>query len=114
MPAPSNPHPEGLSRNGYGHCARPFRAVSAVSRRQRVVPFPFFPTGQYFKAVNEDKKEVVCPWCLGGGASRTARFLQLSAHKMTTAVVHASALEFGPADPIHSSMNPLPLPTSRP
>ena len=24
--------------------------------------------GQYFKAVNEDKKEVVCPWCLGGGA----------------------------------------------
>jgi uncharacterized protein CbrC (UPF0167 family) len=24
--------------------------------------------GQYFKAVNEDKREVVCPWCLGGGA----------------------------------------------
>ena len=24
--------------------------------------------GQYFKAVNFDKKEVVCPWCLGGGA----------------------------------------------
>jgi uncharacterized protein CbrC (UPF0167 family) len=24
--------------------------------------------GQYFKAVNEDKEEVVCPWCLGGGA----------------------------------------------
>ena len=24
--------------------------------------------GQYFKAVNLDKKEVVCPWCLGGGA----------------------------------------------
>jgi len=22
--------------------------------------------GQYFKAVNMDKKEVVCPWCLGG------------------------------------------------
>ena len=24
--------------------------------------------GQYFKAVNFDKREVVCPWCLGGGA----------------------------------------------
>jgi len=24
--------------------------------------------GQYFKAVNEDKKEVVCPWCFHGGA----------------------------------------------
>lgn len=23
--------------------------------------------GQYFKAVNLDKKEYVCPWCLGGG-----------------------------------------------
>jgi hypothetical protein len=24
--------------------------------------------GQYFKAVNIDKREVVCPWCIGGGA----------------------------------------------
>lgn len=24
--------------------------------------------GQYFKALNLDKREVVCPWCLGGGA----------------------------------------------
>jgi len=24
--------------------------------------------GQYFKAVNLDKEEVVCPWCLSGGA----------------------------------------------
>lgn len=24
--------------------------------------------GQYFKAVNMDKKEVVCPWCINGGA----------------------------------------------
>jgi hypothetical protein len=24
--------------------------------------------GQYFKAANLDKKEVVCPWCIGGGA----------------------------------------------
>lgn len=24
--------------------------------------------GQYFRAVNKTKKEVVCPWCLGGGA----------------------------------------------
>jgi hypothetical protein len=24
--------------------------------------------GQYFQAVNLDKKEYVCPWCLSGGA----------------------------------------------
>lgn len=24
--------------------------------------------GQYFKAVNLDKREVVCPWCMDGGA----------------------------------------------
>ena len=24
--------------------------------------------GQYFKAVNTDKREYVCPWCIGGGA----------------------------------------------
>ena len=24
--------------------------------------------GQYFKAVNLDKKEYVCPWCIGAGA----------------------------------------------
>jgi hypothetical protein len=24
--------------------------------------------GQYFRAVNKTKKEVVCPWCLGGGS----------------------------------------------
>ena len=24
--------------------------------------------GQYFKAVNTDKHEYVCPWCIGGGA----------------------------------------------
>ena len=68
MPAPLKSHPEGRSRNGYGHCGDSAWAVSAVLQGQRVVPFPFFPMGQYFKAVNEDKKEVVCPWCLGGGA----------------------------------------------
>jgi hypothetical protein len=30
--------------------------------------FFFFCMGQYFKAVNLDKKEYVCPWCIGGGA----------------------------------------------
>ena len=24
--------------------------------------------GQYFKAMNLDKQEYVCPWCMGGGA----------------------------------------------
>ncbi|MBL9094919.1 MAG: hypothetical protein JNL96_27115, partial [Planctomycetaceae bacterium] len=27
-----------------------------------------FSMGQYFKLVNLDKREVVCPWCIGGGA----------------------------------------------
>jgi hypothetical protein len=34
----------------------------------RVVSFPIFFMGQYFRAVNKTKKEVVCPWCIGGGA----------------------------------------------
>ena len=29
---------------------------------------PYLIMGQYFKAVNTDKKEYVCPWCIGGGA----------------------------------------------
>ncbi len=29
---------------------------------------PISSMGQYFKAVNLDKREVVCPWCLQGGA----------------------------------------------
>ena len=29
---------------------------------------PLFVMGQYFKAVNVSKQEVVCPWCLNGGA----------------------------------------------
>lgn len=37
-------------------------------RGRGVVSFPLFLMGQYFKAVNLDRKEVVCPWCLGGGA----------------------------------------------
>lgn len=32
------------------------------------ISFPIFFMGQYFKAVNFDKREVVCPWCLNGGA----------------------------------------------
>ena len=30
--------------------------------------FTFLVIGQYFAAVNTDKKEFVCPWCLGGVA----------------------------------------------
>lgn len=33
-----------------------------------LVSFPFLLMGQYFKAVNLDKQEVVCPWCMSGGA----------------------------------------------
>jgi hypothetical protein len=34
----------------------------------RVVSIPIIFMGQYFRAVNKTKKEVVCPWCIGGGA----------------------------------------------
>ena len=34
----------------------------------RVVSIPTLSMGQYFRAVNKTKKEVVCPWCLSGGA----------------------------------------------
>jgi hypothetical protein len=34
----------------------------------RVFSIPIFLMGQYFRAVNKTKKEVVCPWCIGGGA----------------------------------------------
>lgn len=30
--------------------------------------FPHTAMGQYFKAVNLDKQEIVCPWCIDGGA----------------------------------------------
>ncbi len=40
-----------------------------VIHRGRPLDFiPPFAMGQYFKAVNVSKQEVVCPWCLGGGA----------------------------------------------
>ncbi len=55
--------------NGHGRCCRlPVWNMSAVRNGRRVVSFPYSTMGQYFKAVNTDKKEVVCPWCLSGGA----------------------------------------------
>lgn len=41
---------------------------SAADGLQRVFLFPPLFMGQYFKAVNLDRHEYVCPWCLGGGA----------------------------------------------
>lgn len=35
---------------------------------RRVVSIPLSPMGQYFKAINVTKQEVVCPWCLDTGA----------------------------------------------
>ena len=32
------------------------------------IPPPLFAMGQYFKAVNVSKREIVCPWCLNGGS----------------------------------------------
>ena len=55
--------------DGYGRCGPvSVWTFSAVHEGRRVVSFPCFAMGQYFKAVNLDKREVVCPWCLGGGA----------------------------------------------
>jgi len=56
--------------SGYGRCASevapvvfPLRAVATSSFCS-----PISIMGQYFKAVNMDKKEYVCPWCIGGVA----------------------------------------------
>jgi hypothetical protein len=32
---------------------------------ERFISFPLITMGQYFRAVNKTKKEVVCPWCMG-------------------------------------------------
>lgn len=56
------------SCKGYGRCRLISVWISAVHEERRVVSVPLFTMGQYFKAVNLDKKEVVCPWCIGGGA----------------------------------------------
>ncbi len=57
------------SRGGYGR-RRSLSVwnVSAVQEERRVVSVPPVAMGQYFQAVNTDKKEYVCPWCVGGGA----------------------------------------------
>ncbi len=53
----------------HGRCGRgSVWNMSAVSTEAVSSFFPFFAMGQYFKAANLDKKQVVCPWCLGGGA----------------------------------------------
>ena len=55
-------------RNGYGRCGAVPVWISAAHDERRVDLFPPMNMGQYFKAANIDKKEVVCPWCMGGGA----------------------------------------------
>ncbi|MFO1043313.1 MAG: hypothetical protein U0941_16080 [Planctomycetaceae bacterium] len=59
-----------LGRSGCGRSLTAGIAVSPFRRQSLLAPYflPPFPMGQYFKAVNFDKKEVVCPWCLSGGA----------------------------------------------
>ena len=54
--------------NGYGRCPDVSVWISVPHNVGRVVLFPPLLMGQYFKAVDLDKKEVVCPWCIGGGA----------------------------------------------
>src|SRR5438874_1459845 len=51
----------------HGH---PPREMAATLTDNRPIYFHFqsYRMGQYFKAVNLDKKEYVCPWRLSGGA----------------------------------------------
>ena len=42
--------------------------MNPLAIRQASSFFTFFIMGQYFRAVNQTKKEFICPWCLGGGA----------------------------------------------
>jgi len=61
-------HTIEASRRRLRTVPRRFRVDSASHEAGRVVYVPLFRMGQYFKAANVDKKEVVCPWCIGGGA----------------------------------------------
>jgi hypothetical protein len=49
-------------------CQEGEQSVIGASPPETPYIFPLLFMGQYFKAVNLDKREVVCPWCLGGGA----------------------------------------------
>jgi hypothetical protein len=49
-----------------GWCGQSVFLARLFARRSYF--FPLLCMGQYFKAVNLDKREVVCPWCLSGGA----------------------------------------------
>lgn len=53
---------------GYGRGDRMPVWMFHRTRRAVFYHFPSIPMGQYFKAVNTDKQEMICPWCLGGGA----------------------------------------------
>ena len=69
MTAQTNHIIESQQRSGYGQCVTLSLWIPLVARcGQSVVSFPTFTMGQYFKALNTDKMEVVCPWCIGGGA----------------------------------------------
>jgi len=68
MPARTNHTIDAACRHGYGRCGLAPVWNPAVHDGRRVVLFPPNPMGQYFKAANLDKQEVVCPWCIGGGA----------------------------------------------
>ena len=68
MTAIANHTLDSLGSNGYGRCCGPSVWMSAAQDERRVVSFLLKPMGQYFAAVNKDKKEFVCPWCIGGGA----------------------------------------------
>ncbi len=68
MPAPTSHTIDIASGDGYGRCPAVPVWISAPHDAGRVVLFSQTNMGQYFKAANLDKKEVVCPWCIGGGA----------------------------------------------
>lgn len=69
LTSPATRNPCGLSKTARGryNC---LTSIGVLIQRQLLfsISFQFLFMGQYFKAVNLDKREVVCPWCLKGGA----------------------------------------------
>lgn len=68
MTALTNHTIDATSCDGYGRCGGGVGVEFRCSRRAASSFVPPRTMGQYFKAANLDKKEVVCPWCIGGGA----------------------------------------------
>ena len=66
----TKPHPQVVRAVQLGLPVRPLgvESVLPVVGTTSSFTFPLSPMGQYFKAVNVTKREVICPWCLHSGS----------------------------------------------